>query len=189
MGFYDFPHTRNYDSDLGFLIKRYNELIEKVDNIESDILKKAKDYTDEQLSYYQSQLDNFRNEITGIVSDFENTVNANIVLMNARIDRFGNSIDNKIKDVDNRTDIKIENNNNYLKDYISSQLIDVKVVNAFTGNIVTVQEMFNYLSRLHSNGVLIRDLISRNNKVNDIISYNVTLTDLFTNGNVIIIQK
>ena len=25
-GYYDFPHTRNYDSDLGFLIKKYKEL-------------------------------------------------------------------------------------------------------------------------------------------------------------------
>lgn len=26
MGYYDFPHTRNYDSDLGFLIKKYKDL-------------------------------------------------------------------------------------------------------------------------------------------------------------------
>lgn len=26
MGYYNFPHTRNYDSDLGFLIKKYKEL-------------------------------------------------------------------------------------------------------------------------------------------------------------------
>lgn len=28
MGYYDFPHTRNYDSDLGFLIKKYLDLID-----------------------------------------------------------------------------------------------------------------------------------------------------------------
>ena len=30
MSYYDFPHTRNYDSDLGFLINRYNQLIKDV---------------------------------------------------------------------------------------------------------------------------------------------------------------
>lgn len=27
-GYYEFPHTRNYDSDLGFLIKLYEQLYE-----------------------------------------------------------------------------------------------------------------------------------------------------------------
>lgn len=32
-GYYDFPHTRTYDSDLGFLIKMYVELTNKYDNL------------------------------------------------------------------------------------------------------------------------------------------------------------
>lgn len=28
MGYYNFPHTRNYDSDLGFLIQSYIELMD-----------------------------------------------------------------------------------------------------------------------------------------------------------------
>lgn len=33
MSYYDFPHTRNYDSDLGFLIKRYIQLIKETDEL------------------------------------------------------------------------------------------------------------------------------------------------------------
>lgn len=33
MGYYDFPHTRTYDSDLGFLIKRYKELNKDYDTL------------------------------------------------------------------------------------------------------------------------------------------------------------
>lgn len=32
-GYYDFPHTRTYDSDLGFLIKMYLELTNKYDDM------------------------------------------------------------------------------------------------------------------------------------------------------------
>lgn len=32
-GYYDFPHTRTYDSDLGFLIKMYEDLTNKYDNL------------------------------------------------------------------------------------------------------------------------------------------------------------
>ena len=37
MGYYDFPHTRNYDTDLGYLIKKYKELIEKYNMTIEDI--------------------------------------------------------------------------------------------------------------------------------------------------------
>lgn len=33
MGFYNFPHTRNYDSDLGFLIKKYKQLVNQYESI------------------------------------------------------------------------------------------------------------------------------------------------------------
>lgn len=32
-GYYNFPHTRTYDSDLGFLIQMYEELTNKYDNL------------------------------------------------------------------------------------------------------------------------------------------------------------
>lgn len=37
MGYYDFPHTRNYDTDLGYLIKEYKTLIEKYNMTIDDI--------------------------------------------------------------------------------------------------------------------------------------------------------
>lgn len=39
MGYYEFPHTRNYDTDLGYLINKYQELDTEVKNIDVDGLK------------------------------------------------------------------------------------------------------------------------------------------------------
>ena len=37
MAYFDFPHTRNYDSDLGFLITQYNSLTKIYTDIIADI--------------------------------------------------------------------------------------------------------------------------------------------------------
>ena len=43
MGYYEFPHTRNYDTDLGYLINKYQELDTEVKNINVDGLKSGVD--------------------------------------------------------------------------------------------------------------------------------------------------
>ena len=188
MGYYDFPHTRNYDSDLGFLIKRYNEVIERIDGIESTILSQAKDYTDAQLRTYQDQLNRFRNEIQGRFNQFTETVNANITLMQSDIARFDAKIDNAIIGVNARTDLAIEQNNEYLKEYIADQVIDVKVLNYFTGDYVTVQEMLDYLAAFHATGgITYNQLATREKTYTQLAALEITYTELVTNGYNIIV--
>lgn len=60
MGYYDFPHTRNYDQDLGFLIKKYNNLIEvleKIEDIEKAILKEINNIVTKMLNDGDIKLD------------------------------------------------------------------------------------------------------------------------------------
>lgn len=79
MGFYEFPHTRNYDSDLGFLIKLYKELLsqyssiqEAIKGLEKDIEKiKKLDLTDECRKIINEMLESGRFEQL-IAEYFEN---------------------------------------------------------------------------------------------------------------------
>lgn len=60
MGYYDFPHTRNYDQDLGFLIKKYNNLIEelqKIEDVEKAILKEINNIVTKMLNDGDIKLD------------------------------------------------------------------------------------------------------------------------------------
>lgn len=41
MSYYDFPHTRDYDNDLGFLIKRYKDLMHIYNDL-LDVYKQVK---------------------------------------------------------------------------------------------------------------------------------------------------
>ncbi len=60
MGYYEFPHTRNYDQDLGFLIKKYNNLIEelkKIEDVEKAILKEINNIVTKMLNDGDIKLD------------------------------------------------------------------------------------------------------------------------------------
>lgn len=60
MGYYNFPHTRNYDQDLGFLIKKYINLIEelkKIEDVEKAILKEINNIVTKMLNDGDIKLD------------------------------------------------------------------------------------------------------------------------------------
>lgn len=71
MGYYDFPHTRNYDSDLGFLIKSYNDLMEnykKLIDIYSRIEDKIQDVVIQLFQEEKIQLDAIYDEVEESIS-------------------------------------------------------------------------------------------------------------------------
>ena len=71
MGYYDFPHTRNYDSDLGFLIKSYNDLManyKKLIDIYSRIEDKIQDVVIQLFQEEKIQLDAIYDEVDESIS-------------------------------------------------------------------------------------------------------------------------
>lgn len=84
-GNYEFPHTRTYDGDLGFLIKRYNELYNMYSNINTiveelqDALKNLpqsiQQEVNRQLSVAMQNVYNILNEYDERISNVENSVN------------------------------------------------------------------------------------------------------------------
>ena len=188
MAYYnEFPHTRNYDSDLGFLIRRYKELIEKVDGLSEEILRQRKDYTDAQLANYQRQINALINQIEADFTAFVSTVNNTMDIMRREIAASQTYIDAKIAGVNSRTDLMFEQYDAQIKEYIAEQVIEVKVLNYFTGEYVTVQDMLNYLSQFHlDDAISVNDLIAANNTYNTLIGYSMTYTDLAVNGGNII---
>lgn len=71
MGYYDFPHTRSYDSDLGFLIKSYNDLMDnykKLIDIYSRIEDKIQDVVIQLFQEEKIQLDAIYDEVDESIS-------------------------------------------------------------------------------------------------------------------------
>ena len=68
-------------------------------------------------------------------------------------------------------------------DEISKGLIDLKVLNLFTGKYVTVQEMFDYLATFHLTGAIsVAQINNAQRTVNTVVGYSATCTDIVING-------
>ena len=81
------------------------------------------------------------------------------------------------------TNAQIAQNNEFLMEEISKGLIDLKVLNLFTGKYVTVQEMFDYLSAFHLTGAIsVAQIGNAQRTVTTVVSYKATCTDIVVKG-------
>lgn len=63
MSFFEFPHTRTYDSDLGWLIKTVKQLVEEVEKIDDWKIAHEKQYKQLKALYDSLMSGNFPPEI------------------------------------------------------------------------------------------------------------------------------
>lgn len=202
-----YPYTDNHELNLDWIISTINKLDTDLSGIEERATQKAiagaKEYVDGELiplrasiSSLAVDVSNLRAYVNEKVADldarylaFTQLVNANLDLMDGRITALRNELITSIEAVNNRTDTVIEQNNQYIfsrfGEYISTT---IKVTNFFTGEQVTLQEMFNYLANLHvTDGITYDEIVVRNKTVQDMINYNQDITDLVLHGNTIIV--
>ena len=183
-----YPYTNLHELNLDWIIRKIKEIDEYVKNIQADILEAANAYTDEQLATYQSQLDRFEAQLNNAMTSFQATVNDMLTIQDSKIRAFDRKIDDAIIGVNARTDLAIEQNNDYIMDQISQGLIDVRVVNYFTGALVTIQEMFDYLAAFHlDQAISYAELVTAAKTYTELAAYNMTYTQLANSGKTIIV--
>ena len=76
---YEFPYTRTYDGDLGFLIKQYNELISEYKSLTKDIeyVKKFAETLDERVSAaIKVAMDKFTAEVNATLAKYDARITA-----------------------------------------------------------------------------------------------------------------
>lgn len=166
-----------------------NEMGKRLDDYGEQVLAASKAYTDGEIAksvqqYNQAlrQLENDYNEfadnVTGALSGFQNQMDSNFQRQ-----------DNEIAGGRAYTDTKISQNNEWLLEQISQQLISVTVLNPFTGERESIQDMIDYLSSLHmTEAITIVGIGTAQRTVNKVISYNATCTQLVNNGKNIFAQ-
>lgn len=166
-----------------------NEMGKRLDDYGEQVLAASKAYTDGEIAksvqqYNQAlrQLENDYNEfadnVTGALRGFQNQMDSNFQRQ-----------DNEIAGGRAYTDTKISQNNEWLLEQISQQLISVTVLNPFTGERESIQDMIDYLSSLHmTEAITIVDIGTAQRTVNKVISYNATCTQLVNNGKNIFAQ-
>lgn len=198
---HDFPYTDNHELNLSWVIKKIQELNINLDTLEERVkqasIEASKEYVDERLTevlndfnalsqevdqlrdYFDSKVETLQNNYNAFV----NSVQQQIVLLTNRINDFDQTIKNDIIGVNALTDLKIQQNNEYILEQVAEGLVNVKVVNYFTGDLITVQEMFNYLSQFHlQDAISYSELAGANITYNNYVALHMTYTELAQKG-------
>lgn len=204
--FNEYPYTDMHELNLDWCIAKIKELDKRVDEITDEIAaevyEKAVEYIDENLAgviqefndlkaYVDNELRDMTDTIDGLNQQFLDLAGDFDYLV-AEVERkllqIQNYIDGQIAGVNLRTDSAIAANNNYILGQLSQFLADIKVVNFFTGEEISIQDMFDYLAMLHvSDGIDYTTLSSRNKTYSDIAALNITYTDVVLHGNTLIV--
>ena len=158
-----------YYEQVGQLVYKINELIDAMNSYAEDY----KSYTDEQIAllkkYVDSQItevyayaDKINIDLTNLIgitaenlkADYISKINQLNSSLNARITQevftINNRITSEVITLNTRISLEVQN----LKDYIDSQLIDIKVIDPTTGLISDLQTTLNNIVNLMKGGAL-----------------------------------
>lgn len=192
---YEYPYTdpNRYNSD--WILSKMKDIEARLDGIVEETVRQTKIYVDEQLEFYQDQV----NDVIAQFHDLEKLVDESI---NAIDDKLLTSIevmDKKVEDVrkeaqtlfieaNARTDTLIRQNNEYIFREIEDNILsNITVINFFTGERTSVQNMFDYLAQFHlENSINYNQLADKNITVSGLIAKRITYTELVKNGNILI---
>ena len=188
---YEYPYTdpNRYNAD--WLLNKMKELEGRLDGILEEALKLTKEYVDIRLSEYQAQIAQIRNEIQA-VSERTDELSEEIVRQVLRLEELISDAERQAESLfiiaNNRTDLQIERNNEYIFREIEDNILaNITVINYFTGEHVTVQDMFDYLASLHlENAITYNGLRDKNLTYTELIAKRITYTELVKKGGILL---
>lgn len=184
---YEYPYTdpNRYNDD--WLLNKMQELDTRLDGIVEETLALTKAYVDNRLETYQSQINSIKQEIAEL-SQRTDKLSAHVANEVLRLESKILDAERKAESLfiiaNDRTDLQIQRNNEYIFREIEDNLLaNISVINYFTGERMTVQDMFNYLARLHlQNAITYNGLRDKNLTYTELIAKSITYTELVKNG-------
>lgn len=184
---YEYPYTdpNRYNAD--WLLNKMKELDGRLDGIVEETLKLTKEYVDDRLINYQAQISEIRRDIKTLY-DKDEELSDEMIRQVMRLEGLISLAEQKAESLfiiaNNRTDLLIEQNNEYIFREIEDNLLsNITVINYFTGERVTVQNMFNYLASLHlQNAITYNGLRDKNITYTELVAKSITYTELVKNG-------
>lgn len=188
---YEYPYTdpNRYNAD--WLLNKMKELEGRLDGILEEALKLTKEYVDTRLSEYQAQIVQIRKEIQA-VSSRTDELSAEMVQQVMRLEGLISDAEREAESLfiiaNKRTDLQIERNNEYIFREIEDNILaNITVINYFTGERVTVQNMFDYLASLHlENAITYNGLRDKNLTYTELKAKSITYTELVKNGSILL---
>ena len=133
--------------------------------------------------------DEFKRDMNADFADFVSAVEADIARLELEIANFKTYIDSKIVACNAYTDNRIAQNNSYIFNVIENDLLaNLTVIDYFTGDAISVQNMFNKLAQLHiTDSITYGEIVNRNKTYGDITALGITYGDILMHGNTLIV--
>ena len=192
MGFFNkYPYTDFHELNADWLIKEMQDLDKRLDEALQTL---STQIYNQVMTDIEPQLNSLRSEMTLIENSFS-ALRGEFAALDQEFDDFKIYVDGKLLDiqhyVDNSvanayeyTNNQIEENNVYLLDQMQTYLSQIKVINFFTGEMISIQDMFDYLASLHTTDSLDYDTMALRAKTyTELAGFNKTYTDLVMTGN------
>ena len=202
MAWQKYPYTDLHELNLDWLIQQMKDLEHRIDGLhdelKAELTAELTVYVNDRLAVTEAKFAvlkadvehelgvieaNF-NLLRGQFADLDQTMNDYIDYINGRIADIQAEISADIAGVNARTDALIASNNEYLLSVMSTYLSQIKVINFFTGELVSIQDMFNYLAGLHLTDSIDYDTMALRAKTyTDLANLNINYTNLAMHGN------
>lgn len=184
---YEYPYTdpNRYNAD--WLLNKMKELEGRLEGIVEETLKLTKEYVDDRLINYQAQISEIRRDIETLYdkdAELSDEMIQQVIRLEGLISQAEQKAESLFIIANNRTDLQIERNNEYIFREIEDNILgNITVINYFTGERVTVQDMFNYLASLHlQNAITYNGLRDKNLTYTELVAKSITYTELVKNG-------
>lgn len=190
-----YPYTDFHELNLDWVIselKRIEEsLVDMKEEIEADTIAAAEAYVDGKLGGFLAEFNELKREFRLLQDNFD-SLDADFVTLSNRVESLFTQLDNKIDAsvvaVNQRTDLRLQDMYNQIFEDLTASLAQIKVINYFTGEQVSVQDMFNYLAKLHLNDSLDYDTMALRAKTyTQFANMNMTFENLVAHGNTLYI--
>ena len=188
---YEYPYTdpNRYNDD--WLLNKMKELEGRLDGIVEETLSLTKTYVDNRLATYQSQIESIKREIAEVsqrTDTLSEHVAEEVLRLESKILEAERQAESLFIIANDRTDLQIERNNEYIFREIEDNILtNITVINYFTGERMSVQDMFNYLASLHlQNAITYNGLRDKNLTYTELIAKSITYTELVKNGSTLL---
>lgn len=202
-----YPYTDFENLNLDWVIDTINRVDKDLAGIKEECIAAALDavnpritdmetYVDNKVLYLTNTVNNLSNafdafkiDINNDFDDFVTAVEADIARLTLEIANFKSYIDAQIVSVNARTDNRIAQNNEYIFNVIENDLLaNLTVIDYFTGNPISVQNMFNKLAQLHiTDSITYGEIFARGKTYGDIAALGITYSDILMHGNTLIV--
>lgn len=193
--FNKYPYTDFHELNLDWILKEMKDLQEQMNGLLEKAIeeatKAAKEYIDEQLADIEADFAELQRNFNALnvnVNNLNNAFNAFTLNINAQIAALKTYIDDALQAQTLQTQLLIAQNNDYLLSEMETYLTQIKVINYFTGEKVTIQDMFNYLAQLHLSDAIDYDTMAyRALTYTYLAGLNINYTNLAMHGNTLYI--